>query len=142
MVISQKKFLPCPEGIITAKCVEIKDLGVVNSTNYGPQEKIKITWETTSEKTPDGKPYRVQRTYGKSLNRKSQLYADLKSWLGAEFPVHAEAFDTDRLIDRPCSLRISHNAKGEQVYANVDAVFPAMPAPVITSPAAQEVSHE
>ena len=46
----ETEFSPAPEGLWPAVCVDVVDLGIVQ-TPFGPQEKIQIRWQL-EEKDP------------------------------------------------------------------------------------------
>jgi hypothetical protein len=117
-------FKPHPEGIHPAVCVDVMDLGLVETEFQGVKkivEKVKITFESEA-KTEDGKPCSVFRSFSASLHPKSNLAAFLGKWRGR--PVApGESIDLQKLIGASCTLVISHqkNLAGK-TYASIDAV--------------------
>jgi hypothetical protein len=117
-------FKPHPEGIHPAVCVDVMDLGLVETEFQGQKRmvnKVKITFESGS-KTEDGKPCTVFRSFSASLHPKSNLSTFLGKWRGR--PVTpGESIDLQKLIGACCTLVISHqkNLSGK-TYASIDAV--------------------
>ena len=117
-------FKPHPEGIHPAVCVDVMDLGLVETDFQGVKkmvEKVKITFESEA-KTDDGKPCTVFRSFSASLHPKSNLSAFLSKWRGR--PVTpGESIELKNLIGASCTLVISHqkNLSGK-TYAAIDAV--------------------
>jgi hypothetical protein len=117
-------FKPHPEGIHPAVCVDVMDLGLVETDFQGVKKmvnKVKITFESEA-KTDDGKPCTVFRSFSASLHPKSNLSTFLSKWRGR--PVApGETISLDKLIGASCTLVISHqqNLSGK-TYASIDAV--------------------
>lgn len=117
-------FKPHPEGIFPAICVDVMDLGLVETDFQGVKKmvnKVKITFESEA-KTEDGKPCTVFRSFSASLHPKSNLSTFLSKWRGR--PVEpGETIGLDKLIGASCMLVISHqkNLAGK-TYASIDAV--------------------
>jgi len=117
-------FKPHPEGIHPAICVDVMDLGLVETEFQGVKKmvnKVKITFESEA-KTEDGKPCSVSKNFSASLHAKSNLAAFLGKWRG--HPVApGESIDLQKLIGASCTLVISHqkNLAGK-TYASIDAV--------------------
>jgi hypothetical protein len=117
-------FKPHPEGIHPAICVDVMDLGLVETEFQGVKKmvnKVKITFESEA-KTEDGKPCSVSKNFSASLHAKSNLAAFLGKWRGR--PVApGESIDLQKLIGASCTLVISHqkNLAGK-TYASIDAV--------------------
>lgn len=119
------EFSPAPEGLWPAVCVDVVDLGIVN-TPYGPQEKIQIRWQLEEKDPKTNKRYLIVQKYTPSLHEKSKLRPMLEAWRGKKFSKEEEKqFDIEKLLGANCQLQIIHNIKEEgQVYANVQAVVP------------------
>jgi hypothetical protein len=117
-------FIPHPEGIHPAVCVDVIDLGLVESEFQGQRSvkpKIKVVFES-EQKTPDGKNCSVSRNFTASLNPKAKLAEFLGKWRGRPV-VPGDTVDLNRLIGASCTLVISHqkNLAGK-TYASIDAV--------------------
>ena len=117
-------FMPHPEGIHPAVCVDVMDLGLCETDFQGTKkmvEKVKITFES-EQKTADGKACTVFRSFSASLHPKSNLAAFLSRWR-AKPVAPGESIDLQKLIGASCTLVISHqkNLAGK-TYASIDAV--------------------
>jgi hypothetical protein len=117
-------FTPAPEGVHAAVCVDVVDLGMVES-QWGKRPKCRIVWEI-EETMEDGKRFIVGKQYTLSLHQKSALFKDLKSWRGRPFTDEELAgFDLEKVIGAPAQLVIGHEDKDGTVYANVTAIIKA-----------------
>ena len=117
-------FKPHPEGIHPAVCVDVMDLGLVETEYQGVKKmvnKVKLTFESEA-KTDDGKPCAVSKTFSASLHSKSNLAAFLGKWRGR--PVQpGECISLEKLIGASCTLVISHQLSlAGKTYAAIDAV--------------------
>ena len=117
-------FKPHPEGIHPAVCVDVMDLGLVETDFQGVKKmvnKVKITFESEA-KTEDGKPCSVAKSFTASLYPKSTLSTFLSKWRGR--PVApGETIGLDKLIGACCTLVISHQKSlSGKTYASIDAV--------------------
>ena len=80
-------FTPCPAGTFCAVCIDVVDLGMVQSTYSGKtkkQHKVHIIWQI-EEKRDDGKFFTPRKRYTLSLHEKASLRKDLESWRGRPF---------------------------------------------------------
>src|SRR5437762_9521613 len=68
----ETEFSPAPEGLWPAVCVDVVDLGIVQ-TPFGPQEKIQIRWQLEEKDPKTGKRYLIVQKYTPSLHEKSKL---------------------------------------------------------------------
>jgi hypothetical protein len=117
-------FKPHPEGIHPAVCVDVVDLGLVETEFQGQKRwvnKAKVVFES-EQKTDDGKFCTVSKNFTASLHPKAKLAEFLGKWRGR--PVTpGETIDLTKLIGASCTLVISHqqNLVG-RTYASIDAV--------------------
>lgn len=117
-------FKPHPEGIHPAICVDVMDLGLVETDFQGQKKmvnKVKLTFESEAT-TEDGKRCTVSKNFTASLHPKAKLADFLGKWRGR--PVApGESIDLQKLIGANCTLVISHqkNLSGK-TYASIDAV--------------------
>jgi len=117
-------FTPAPDGVHSAVCVDVVDLGMVDG-QWGSKHKCRIVWEI-SEKMNGGKPYLASKQYTLSLNEKANLHKDLKAWRGKPFSTEELAgFNVEAIIGAPCQLVIVHEEKDGIVYGNVTAIIKA-----------------
>jgi hypothetical protein len=100
-------FEAAPTGVHDAICVKIVDLGTQTSEYKGEELKRRqnlIIWELPEELREDGQPFTISKFYTASLNEKSNLYADLTSWLGK--PPEAP-FNPEDLLGKGCQLIVT-----------------------------------
>jgi hypothetical protein len=117
-------FQPCPEGVHNAVCVDVVDLGVLE-TPWGSKHKLRIVWEVEA-KMDDGRPFTVRRQFTASLHEKSELCKCLKSWRGRPFTKEELAgFDTEKIVGASAVLVVGHDEKDGNCWANVTAVSKA-----------------
>jgi hypothetical protein len=117
-------FKPHPEGIHPAVCVDVMDLGLVETEFQGQRKmvnKVKLAFESEA-KTDDGKPCMVTKNFTASLHPKAKLAEFLGKWRGRPV-LPGETIDLGKLIGACCTLVISHqqNLVGK-TYASIDAV--------------------
>ena len=102
-------FKPHPEGIHPAVCVDVMDLGLVETDFQGQRKlvnKVKLTFESEA-KSDDGKACTVSKNFTASLHPKAKLAEFLGKWRGR--PVApGESIDLQKLIGANCTLVISH----------------------------------
>jgi hypothetical protein len=118
-------FIPAPAGVHQAVCVDVIDLGVVESAFYKRSaHKCYVVWEI-DETMPDGKRFTARRRYTVSLNSKATMRKDLESWRGRIFtPEELQGFDVEVVIGANCTLSIVHETREGDTYANVQAIMP------------------
>ena len=117
-------FKPHPEGIHPAACVDVVDLGLVETEFQGVKKmvnKVKLVFESEL-KTEDGKACTVSKNFTASLHPKAKLAEFLGKWRGRPV-VPGETIDLAKLLGACCTLVISHqqNMSGK-TYASIDAV--------------------
>ena len=117
-------FKPHPEGIHPAVCVDVMDLGLVETEFQGQKKmvnKVKVVFES-EQKTEDGKNCTVSKNFTASLHPKAKLAEFLGKWRGRPV-VPGETIDLAKLLGACCTLVISHqqNMTGK-TYASIDAV--------------------
>ena len=117
-------FKPHPEGIHPAVCLDVMDLGLVETDFQGQKKlvnKVKITFESEA-KTDDGKRCSVSKSFTASLHPKAKLAEFIGKWRGRPV-LPGETIDLQKLVGACCTLVISHqkNLSGK-IYASIDAV--------------------
>jgi hypothetical protein len=117
-------FKPHPEGIHPAVCLDVIDLGLVETEYQGQRRvvpKVKLVWES-EQKTDDGRNCTVSKNFTASLHPKSKLADFLGKWRGRPV-MPGESIDLSKLIGACCTLVISHqqNLVGK-TYASIDAI--------------------
>ena len=124
-------FVPAPEGLHLAVCVDVVDLGQ-QETPWGGRHKVLLVWEIAAH-MEDGRPYIVRKRYTSSLHEKSNLNHDLKAWRGRPFtPDELAGFDIEKVLGVSCQVLIQHAVKEGMTYANVTAVMKAGPGQKLT----------
>jgi hypothetical protein len=118
------EFKPHVEGIHPAVCVDVIDLGLVETEFQGQRRlvnKVRVVFET-EQRTDDGRNCTLSRTFTASLHPKARLAEFLGKWRGRPV-VPGESIDLAKLVGANCTLVISHqtNMVG-RTYASIDAV--------------------
>lgn len=131
-----KSFTPCPVGVHPAVCVDVVDLGLVDTGYPDPKtgenrfaHKVRIVWQV-AKKMDDGRPYVVQSRYTLSFNeyqgKQSNLLRDVTAW-GIdlqELVDETNDYDVERLIGRACLLNVVHKKGDTATWANVASLMP------------------
>ena len=123
---AQKHFAPCPEGLHTAVCVDVVDLGVQQS-QWGEKHKVRVVWQIDATNAETGRRFNVMSHYTLSLHKKAKLRQHLETWRGKKFTEEQlQGFDLEKLLTANCQIQVSHNIKDDgEVWANVQAIVPA-----------------
>jgi hypothetical protein len=117
-------FKPHPEGIHPAVCVDLIELGLVESEWQGQRRlvnKVRLVFET-EQRGEDGRNCIITKTFTASLHPKAKLSDFVGKWRGRPV-VPGESIDLSKLIGANCTLVVSHqqNMVG-RAYASIDAV--------------------
>jgi hypothetical protein len=122
---NQKEFTPAPEGLHQSVCVDVIDLGMVE-TQWGLKPLVAIRWQTESIDPETNKRFQVQNRYNLSLNEKSNLRKHLEAWRGKKFTAEElKGFDLENLLGANCQLQLVHNISDNgRTFANVQAIVP------------------
>jgi hypothetical protein len=124
-MVIEKSSKPAITGTVDAVCVDVIDLGVVD-TMWGRKRRVRFVFETDERNAFDD-PIRLVRTYNASLNEKGSLYRDLGTWRGEEFvkQVTQNGFDTNTLVGEPCQLKVEPTSTKEgDVFHNITEITP------------------
>lgn len=117
-------YKPHPEGVVHAVCVDVIDLGEVESVFDGKSQKkptVMLSFETES-KRDDGKPFVVTRKFTASLHPIARLAHFLGSWRGRSI-VTGENLDLTKAIGQSGLLVIKHNVNEfGQAYAVIESI--------------------
>lgn len=118
-------FTPCPEGLHHAVCVDVIDLGVLQ-TAWGDKHKVRIVWQIEEENLEARRRFDARKSYNLSLHEKATLRKDLEAWRGRKFTeVELKGFDLEKLIGANCQIQVVHDLSDDAtIYANVQAVVP------------------
>lgn len=122
-----------PAGNYLARCYQMIEIGTVTENILGKQvvqKKVRIGWEIPTElrvfKEENGEqPLVISKEYTLSMNEKSNLRKDLKSWRGKDFTEEeASKFDITKLLGKPCMLNIIHKPSkdGTKMYEQISAI--------------------
>lgn len=121
-------FAITPEGVYTARCYRIIDLGTQKGAEqFGGKEqhKVMISWELIGDKDDkmeDGRPFSIHKRYTVSLHEKAQLRHDLEAWRGKAFTAEElKGFDLTNVLGAYCTIQVVHDETGK--YANVNAIM-------------------
>src|SRR5262245_46487053 len=117
-------FKPHVEGIHPAVCVDVIDLGMVETEFQGERRvvnKVRLFFET-EQRNGEGRNCVISKTFTASLHPKAKLAEFLGKWRGRPV-VPGETIDLGKLLGACCTLVISHqqNMVG-RTYASIDAV--------------------
>ncbi len=115
-------FKPHAEGIYPAVCVDVIDLGLMETEFQGQKRlvnKVRLVFETGQKNDVN---CTLSKTFTASLHPKAKLAEFLGKWRGRPI-VPGETIDLGKLIGACCTLVISHqqNLVG-RTYASIDAV--------------------
>lgn len=131
--MSAPKREPCPEGLHPAVCVDVVELGVIQS-QWGSKDTVELRWQVfptdpdnpaESLRTESGRPFMIVQRFNASLHPKAGLYKLLTAWRGKKFTdAELQGFDLDNVLGAPCQLQVIHNHKEGQTYANIQAIVP------------------
>ena len=119
----ESSFTPCPPGAHHAVCVDVVDLGQVE-TQWGMKPMVRIVWQV-EETMPDGRPFLASQRFGASLHEKSTLRKFLESWRGK--PLTGDdlrGLDLEKLIGVNALLNIVQTSKDGRIYSNIAAIMP------------------
>lgn len=126
---NESGFSPIPEGVHTAVCYGLIDLGTQYSEKFDKKaQKVLIMWELPDEtyKTEDGeeKPRMLSKEYTMSLHEKSGLRKDLQAWRGRTFTDEELAgFDLQNILGKGCQIQIIHKDNNGKTYANIASIM-------------------
>ncbi len=124
ILVSSKTYMPPPEGLHQAACVDVVDLGMVDS-QFGRKHRVRVYFELDKQ-TESGRSFIISKTYTLSLHEKSTLHKDLRSWRSRAFsPDELKGFDLEKLVGVPCQLFVNHVERDGTVYGNVTAIMKA-----------------
>lgn len=115
---------PAPEGLHQAVCVDVQDLGNVE-TPWGLSHQCLISWQLDLVNPESGRRFLISSRYKVSLHAKASLRQDIESWRGKLSKAELADFDVDSLIGLNCQLNVIHKPNDEgQVFANVASIVP------------------
>ena len=123
---NRREFTPAPEGLHQGVCVDVVDLGMVESGKWGAKHKVRIIWQLEQRDEETDRRFTVSQSYNISLNEKATLRHHLEAWRGRKFTAEElQGFDLEKLIGVNCQIQVVHNiADDKRVWANVQAIVP------------------
>lgn len=125
-----------PAGNYIARCYQMIEIGTTTENIMGKtvtSKKARIGWELPTElkvfREENGEqPLVISKEYTLSMNEKSNLRKDLKSWRGKDFTEdEAKCFDITKLLGVPCMLNIIHKpsvSDPTKVYEQIAGITP------------------
>ena len=118
-------FEPAPVGLHNAVCVDVVDLGL-KDTQFGPKHKLRIVFQLDAT-LGNGKRALVNGQFTLSSSEKSTLRQFVEAWRGRSFASRREfeMFNEEKLVGQSAMVSVIHRAKGDDIYANINGVFPA-----------------
>lgn len=140
-----------PAGNYIARCYQMLELGHISENVMGTVktlQKVRIGWELPEElkvfdPAKGEQPLVISKEYTLSMNEKSNLRKDLKSWRGKDFTEdEAKSFDITKLIGVPCMLNIIHvtgKSDPTKVYEQISGIT-ALPKSVKCPPQINKTS--
>lgn len=131
--VPRKTYTPAPEGVKNAVIVDVVDLGE-RDTTFGPKPCVRLVWEIP-DTMEDGRRFTVSKWYTLSLDKKSNLYRDLKGIKGRDLTkdeLDKLSADLEVAVGAPCQIVIQHTEKDGSIYGNVVTVLKADPANITT----------
>lgn len=104
---SSTAFEACPAGNHGALLIRIVDIGT-QVGEYKGEKTVRRqeiwTWEVPLELREDGQPFIISKFYTASLGEKSNLYKDLKNWLGK---APANDLNPQDLLGKACQIQVN-----------------------------------
>lgn len=125
-----------PAGNYVARCYSMIEEGTVTEFVMGKQvtaKKVRIGWELPTElkvfrEEKGEQPLVISKEYTLSMNEKSNLRKDLKSWRGKDFTDdEARSFDITKLLGAVCMLNIIHKPSANdptKIYEQIAGITP------------------
>ena len=150
LVLEEKesKFTPVTEGLHTAICTSIIDLGEHYSQEYGNiKPRVLLAWECldeTYEKDGQTLPVTISREFGFSFHEKSTLRAALISWRGRDFtPEELKGFDLRNVLGKGCQLQVVHKTSSQgKTFANIKSIVSFPKGMTIPKPTGELISFD
>ena len=124
-----KEFTPAPEGAHSAVCVDVVDLGMVETTwkdKTTKKHKVRVVFQIEeTDPANDDRRFAVMAWFVLSMHPKSNLRKFLESWRGKKYKDDDEAWDTDveSMIGVPALIQIVHRTSNDRTFANIDSIM-------------------
>lgn len=129
------QFPPTPEGLHQATCYGVIDIGTQHQEKWDTDvRKVVVVWELPEQRIDvdrDGQkvslPRAISKIFTLSLHQKSSLRKYLTSWRGRSFSEkELKGFNLENLLGVKAQLQIIHQHKADRVFANIEAIIPAV----------------
>jgi len=112
---SEQKYEPAPPGLHRAVCVDVEDLGVIQTPFKNKdgsdkfQHKVCLVWQTEAKNRETKERFQVRAWYTATLGEDSNLRKALESWRGCQFSTAELAgFDLETVIGVNCQINVTH----------------------------------
>lgn len=124
---TEKAYKQVPIGTHTAICYMIADIGTQETEFEGIKKmthQIILGWETPDEKTEQGKPLSIIKTYTLPqpdgwTNEKASLPKDYKAWTKEANP---STFNLSKLLGTGCNINVGVTSGGKAKVIGVSAL--------------------
>ena len=122
----RKPYTPAPAGVHNAVCVDVVDLGLVDSP-WGERPQVEFRWQIDKVNAENGKRFLVVRRFTRSLASKSNLRPFLEGWIGESISEDEakQGMDLERFVGESCLLQVirGKSAKGTE-FASAKTTLP------------------
>jgi hypothetical protein len=117
-------YVPHPEGVYPAVCVDVMDLGPTQVEFQGRVRmvnKVRVVFET-EQVGQDGRHLTTSKTFTASVHPKAALAEFIAQWRGRPV-VPGETIDLDKMVGASCTLVIGHQVSPTdgQTFASITA---------------------
>lgn len=127
---NKKSFELIPKGPHMARCSRIIEIGIQNSPQYGPSDKVVIAFNLPNVTMTMGdgttKQRMISNPFGITLSsdEKSNMFKYTKA-----LDPNGEATNLGDFLNKPCQIVIGHHASGKDgtVRDRLDSVSPILP---------------
>lgn len=113
-------YTPPPEGIHSAVCVDVIDLGI-QDTEFGPKHKLRLTFELEAKKEDGTTPFAVSKSFTASLHPKATLAQFIGKWRGKPI-ADGESINLEKLIGASATLVLGTWQNGDKAGVGIDAI--------------------
>ncbi len=119
-----KEMNPHPAGVHSAVCVDVLDLGLVQTVYNGVPllvPKLRLVFETEVV-DEQGKRHILARKCRASLHPRSTLHQFISNWRGRAI-APGETVDLEKLVGVSCTLSLSHRLSlTGRVWVSIDSI--------------------
>lgn len=119
-----KTYPLCPEGPQQVVCVDVIDVGLVQ-TDFGEKQKVRLVFQSAAIDSDSGKPYQISSQLTASLHEKATLSRLIEGWLRKLSPEERElGISETMLLGMNGFANIVHNERAGKTYANIGSLMP------------------